>query len=75
MYFTLQPVKGEGFIDREELLEEMFFELRDINSTTGYALYGKRRIGKTSILKEVQRRLNEFFCGNSVLCSVYWKNA
>lgn len=59
MYFTLQPVKGEGFIDREELLEEMFFKLRDINSTTGYALYGKRRIGKTSILKEVQRRLNE----------------
>ncbi|MCK4736390.1 MAG: ATP-binding protein [Methanophagales archaeon] len=59
MRFTLQPVKGEGFIDREELLEGMLSELRNINSTTGYALYGKRRIGKTSILKEVQRRLSE----------------
>ncbi len=59
MRFTLQPVKGEGFIDREELLEGMLSELRNINSTTGYALYGKRRIGKTSILKEVQRRLIE----------------
>ena len=58
MRFTLRPVKGEGFIDREELLDEMVSELRDTESTTGYALYGKRRIGKTSILKEVQRRLS-----------------
>jgi len=57
MYFTLRPVKGERFINRQELLEEMISELRDIESTTGYALYGKRRIGKTSVLKEVQRRL------------------
>nr|AAU84300.1 conserved hypothetical protein [uncultured archaeon GZfos9D1]QNO42919.1 hypothetical protein FPLJOMBM_00010 [Methanosarcinales archaeon ANME-2c ERB4] len=57
MHFTLQPVKGEGFIDRQELLDEMVSELSDTKSTTGYALYGKRRIGKTSILKEVQRRL------------------
>ncbi|MGB2726894.1 MAG: hypothetical protein WBD09_00255 [Halobacteriota archaeon] len=55
--FTLQPVKGEGFIDRQELLEEMLSELTDVKSTTGYALYGNRRIGKTSILKEVQIRL------------------
>jgi AAA+ ATPase superfamily predicted ATPase len=59
MGFTLQPVKGADFIDRQELLKEMVSELRDIKSTTGYALYGKRRIGKTSILKEVQRRLGE----------------
>jgi AAA+ ATPase superfamily predicted ATPase len=57
MYFTLRPVKGERFINRQELLEEMISELRDVESTTGYALYGKRRIGKTSVLKEVQRRL------------------
>jgi AAA+ ATPase superfamily predicted ATPase len=57
MYFTLRPVKGERFINRQELLEEMTLELKDMESTTGYALYGKRRIGKTSILKEVQRRL------------------
>lgn len=50
MHFTLQPVKDDGFVDREELLEEMVSELMDIKSTTGYALYGKRRIGKRSIL-------------------------
>jgi len=59
MGFTLRPVKGAGFIDRQELLEEMSSELKDIKSSTGYALYGKRRIGKTSILREVQRRLGE----------------
>ncbi|RZN13852.1 MAG: ATP-binding protein [Methanosarcinales archaeon] len=59
MKFTLQPVKGKEFINRTELLKEMVEELRDKRSTTGYALYGKRRIGKTSILKEVQRRLDQ----------------
>jgi len=59
MTFTLQPVKGKEFINRTELLEEMVAELKDKRSTTGYALYGKRRIGKTSILKEVQRRLEQ----------------
>ena len=57
MHFTLQPVKGTGFINRSELLEEMVYELKETESTIGYALYGKRRIGKTSILKEVQKRL------------------
>ncbi|KAF5416273.1 MAG: putative ATP-binding protein [Candidatus Methanogaster sp.] len=57
MRFTLQPVKGMGFINRTELLEEMVAELEEIESTIGYALYGKRRIGKTSVLKEVQKRL------------------
>ncbi len=57
MHFTLQPVNGAGFINRTELLEEMVAELRDAESTIGYALYGKRRIGKTSVLKEVQKRL------------------
>ncbi|ATZ61535.2 MAG: ATP-binding protein [Methanosarcinales archaeon Met12] len=59
MRFTLQPVKGEKFINRAELLEEMVAELKDKRSTVGYALYGKRRIGKTSILKEIQRRLEK----------------
>ena len=59
MEFTLQPVKGRGFVNRRELLEEMIAELKDRESTTGYALYGKRRIGKTSVLREVQRRLAE----------------
>lgn len=57
MRFTLRPVKGAGFINRTELLEEMVAELKETESTIGYALYGKRRIGKTSVLKEVQKRL------------------
>lgn len=57
MHFTLQPVKGTGFMNRAELLEEMVYDLKETESTIGYALYGKRRIGKTSILKEVQKRL------------------
>lgn len=57
MSFTLQPVKGEGFVDRVRLLEDIISALGNINSTTGYALYGKRKIGKTSVVKEVQRRL------------------
>ena len=59
MHFTLQPVKGTGFINRTELLEEMVAELEGTESTIGYALYGKRRIGKTSVLKEVQKRLEK----------------
>ena len=58
MGFTLQPAKGDTFVNREALIDQMITELTDINSTVGYALYGKRRIGKTSILKEVQRRID-----------------
>ncbi len=57
MPFTLKPAKGDEFVNRDELLTEMLSELADPDSTVGYALYGKRRIGKTSVLKEVQRRL------------------
>ena len=57
MRFTLRPVKGKEFVDRIGLLEEMVSELADQRSTMGYALYGKRRVGKTSILKEVDRQL------------------
>ena len=59
MRFTLQPVKGDEFVNRTEILSEILFELRNKRSTTGYALYGKRRVGKTSILKEIQRQLDE----------------
>ena len=55
--FSLRPVKGESFINREKLMEDIMYDLK--NSFTGYALYGRRRIGKTSIFKEVQRRLEE----------------
>ncbi len=59
MSFTLRPVTGEDFIDREELIREMVQALADRETAVGFALYGKRRIGKTSIFKEVQRRLQQ----------------
>ncbi len=57
--FTLKAAEGESFVNREELLKEMIDELSNLNSTDGYALYGIRRVGKTSILKELKRRLEK----------------
>jgi len=65
--FTLQPAYGRFFIDRESLIEEMVAELGDPNSTFGFAIYGRRRVGKTSILREVARRLES----NSKVVVVY----
>jgi len=57
MAFTLQPAVKDDFIDREEILTEMLSTLEDKSTRMGFALVGPRRIGKTSILKEVVRRL------------------
>lgn len=57
--FTLKPVIGKDFINRKNLVNEMFEELASSRSNIGFALYGNRRVGKTSILREIQRRLND----------------
>lgn len=57
MAFTLQPAVKDDFIDREEILADMLSTLEDESTRMGFALVGPRRIGKTSILKEVVRRL------------------
>lgn len=59
MSFKLKPVEGKDFVDRKDLLKEMLSDLKDPENNVGYALYGKRRVGKTSILKEIRRRLDE----------------
>ncbi len=59
MSFTLMPVVGRDFVGREKLMDEMLFDLKDRNSTIGYALYGSRRIGKTSIFMEIKRKLEK----------------
>jgi AAA+ ATPase superfamily predicted ATPase len=59
MGFTLQPATKDDFIDREDILKEMLNTLTDRNIKMGFALVGPRRIGKTSILKEVVRRIKE----------------
>lgn len=63
--FTLKPVTGKEFIDRKKLITEMSRELSDKRSTIGFALYGNRHVGKTSIFKEIERRFsskNDYVC-------------
>ena len=55
--FTLTEASGRLFVDREELVSEMVESLSEPRIRMGYALYGIRRIGKSSILLEVERRL------------------
>lgn len=57
--FTLRPVWGEDFLDREEILDEMVETLSSPGGRMGFALVGKRRMGKTSIFLEAVRRLRE----------------
>jgi len=59
MAFTLQPAVKGDFIDRDDILADMITTLNDESIRMGFALVGPRRIGKTSILKEVARRLHE----------------
>jgi AAA+ ATPase superfamily predicted ATPase len=59
MSFTLKPAAGEDFFNREELLHEMLTTLTNTRVDMGFALIGSRRTGKTSILREVARRLNQ----------------
>jgi len=67
MPFTLQPAVKHDFINREDILKEMLSTLQDESVKMGYALVGPRRIGKTSILKEVMRRLEKKKKRNIVL--------
>jgi AAA+ ATPase superfamily predicted ATPase len=56
MSFTLYPVTGHDFVGRKSLVSELTTELRSKNRM-GYSLSGIRRVGKTSILKEVKLSL------------------
>lgn len=56
MTFTLRPAVGENFVDWEEVLGAMMETLTDPKLEMGFALVGQRRIGKTSILRELANR-------------------
>jgi AAA+ ATPase superfamily predicted ATPase len=58
MSFTLYSATGEDFIGRKKLVEELTKELASKNKI-GFSLSGIRRIGKTSILKKVEQRLEK----------------
>lgn len=59
MKFTLKQATGEMFVDRKEIVNEMVKTLSDLDLGMGFALHGIRRIGKSSILLEVLRRLRK----------------
>jgi len=58
MSFTLKPAIKDNFINRDALLNEMLTTLTDKRIDMGFALIGPRRVGKTSILKELAERLS-----------------
>ena len=58
--FTLRPVSGGMFIGREKILVTLLEELSRVDSSEGFCIYGRRRIGKTSLLKELERELRTY---------------
>ncbi len=58
MTFTLTPALADDFVGRKEIIAELVSQLSTQNKI-GFSLSGVRRVGKTSILKEVERRLSE----------------
>ena len=59
MYQTNVPVTAETFHDREKQIEELLGRMRSLErgSPTWVAILGPRKIGKTSLLLEVSRRM------------------
>lgn len=57
MYRVGGIVSGRDFVDREELLDELASELPKNN----FILSGPRRVGKSSLLEELGRRLSKKF--------------
>jgi AAA+ ATPase superfamily predicted ATPase len=57
MAFTLRPVWGEKLVGRENDVVEIVNSIT--KNKTGVALYGVRRVGKTSLFYEVENRLKK----------------
>ncbi len=57
MSFILKTAIGNDFVDREEIINPVIKNFQDKNNMTGYAFIGVRRIGKSSILLEMERIL------------------
>lgn len=57
--FSLVPVRGDLLIDRKDELNQILSELTKPRSRIGFSLTGIRRVGKTSILYEVKKTLEQ----------------
>ncbi len=61
-YITANPVGGSNFfIGRTDVLRDVLRVLKNPNES-GMVLYGQRRIGKTSVLKELKAKLTVPAC-------------
>jgi AAA+ ATPase superfamily predicted ATPase len=58
-YFTLVPVYGDGFVGRKDAIKDLVNEITDPRSKIGFCLHGRRRVGKTSILKELEYEVSK----------------
>ena len=67
LYRAGPPVTGEDFYDRVDLVDEVLTNLRDCELRS-FLLLGTRRIGKTSILKELQFRTKSGDAGDPFIC-------
>lgn len=68
MECTIQPVTGPEFVGREQILARMIGEME--KGGWGYAVIGTRKIGKTSLLQEFQRRINQRAAAKAVYIDV-----
>lgn len=59
MPFQLTPAVQSDFVDREELLAEILPFLKDPKSRNGLSLYGRRRMGKTSLMLKIVEELEK----------------
>lgn len=57
MPFTIRPAREESFINREYEITDILSTLRNPQTKMGFALYGPRRMGKTSLLLKVADEL------------------
>ena len=57
MDFDLHAISGGGFVDRKEIVQEIVAAYDKPGPRLGFALYGLRRVGKTSILQESMSKL------------------
>ena len=57
--FKLTPAQGAGFVGRKEIIGEIVKELGNTRNNTGFCVYGRRRIGKTSILMQAKKELGK----------------
>lgn len=58
-YFTLIPVYGDNFVGRKDIIHEIINEIYEPKSRIGFCLHGRRRVGKTSILKELEDEVSK----------------